>query len=81
MHTFLLLGTSGCHLCEEAELIVNECAQFNPVMKVDLIDIAEEEHWQALYVIRIPVLLHTESQKALFWPFTAVDVTEFISKL
>ncbi|MDO9240504.1 MAG: glutaredoxin family protein [Methylicorpusculum sp.] len=50
-------------------------------MEVELIDIAEEEHWQALYAIRIPVLLHTESQKALFWPFTADDVTDFITTL
>lgn len=81
MHTFLLLGTAGCHLCEEAELILTECMQLNSQMEVDLIDIAEEEHWQALYAICIPVLLHTESQQALFWPFTADDVTDFISTL
>lgn len=81
MQKFLLLGTAGCHLCEEAELILTECGQLNSQMEVEIIDIAEEEHWQALYAIRIPVLLHTESQKALFWPFTADDVTDFISTL
>ncbi|MBS3952937.1 MAG: glutaredoxin family protein [Methylomicrobium sp.] len=81
MQNFLLLGTAGCHLCEEAELILTECRQLNSEMKLELIDIAEEEQWQALYAIRIPVLLHAESQKALFWPFTGFDVTDFISTL
>ncbi|MCD2449277.1 glutaredoxin family protein [Methylicorpusculum oleiharenae] len=80
MHTFLLLGTAGCHLCEEAELILNECIQSNPQMEVQLIDIAEEEHWQALYAICIPVLLHAESQNELCWPFNSIDILEFISK-
>lgn len=72
---FLLLGTAGCHLCEEAELILS-----NFRLEFELVDIAEQEQWQPEYALRIPVLLHLDSEKVLGWPFTAEDVEAFIKK-
>jgi hypothetical protein len=72
---FLLLGTAGCHLCEEAELIVS-----NFQLELELIDIAEQEQWQPEYALRIPVLLHADTEQMLGWPFTAEDVGVFIKK-
>lgn len=40
----LLLGTSGCHLCEEAEHIIKEYLQTKPDVQIELIDIAEHGH-------------------------------------
>jgi hypothetical protein len=43
----ILLGTAGCHLCEEAELIMSV---FNNV-EIELFDIADQEQWQEKYAI------------------------------
>ncbi len=75
----MLFGTLGCHLCEEAELIVAACKldQF----EIELIDIAEHEKWQEKYAIRIPVLYHPQTKKELGWPFTESEVQALINKL
>jgi hypothetical protein len=76
MH-LLLLGTQGCHLCEQAEEIIKQCLpDFEQV--VEIIDIAEQQHWQAEYAIRIPVLYHPASQQELAWRFDQDDVNNFI---
>ena len=71
----VLLGTTACHLCEDAETLIKETL---PNVKVEIIDIAEQEQWQALYALRIPVLLDLDSQKELAWRFTEDDVRKFI---
>jgi len=65
----LLLGTSACHLCEQAEALVVQLKI--PFTKVD---IAEQEQWQDRYAIKIPVLLDLESQEELCWPFSSEDI-------
>jgi short subunit dehydrogenase-like uncharacterized protein len=73
----MLLGTSGCHLCEEAEVIVNACVPDG----VDYVDIAEQEQWQEQYAVRIPVLYNPETKQELGWPFDQADVEEFIRRV
>jgi len=75
----LLFGTIGCHLCEEADVIVAACDKKNTV--IENIDIAEHEQWQDKYAIRIPVLYHPETEKELGWPFTQMQVQTFINEL
>ena len=79
MKKIILLGTLGCHLCEEAELILAACdlGQF----ELELIDIAEHEQWQEQYAIRIPVIYHPETKKELGWPFTQPVVQALINEL
>jgi len=77
MVKLILLGTSGCHLCEEAELIMSSCEN----VKIELIDIAEQEQWQEKYAIRIPVLYHVESKSELGWPFDLQQAQGFIDTL
>jgi hypothetical protein len=77
---YLLLGTSGCHLCELAEELLNECLVSDPDSKVALIDIAEHTQWQTDYATLIPVLLHEQSTKSLTWPFTKDDILTFINQ-
>ena len=74
MTRLLLFGTSGCHLCEQAEQIINDCLPNNFELTIETIDIAEQEQ----YVIRIPVLYHPETKKDLGWPFDQKLVKEFI---
>lgn len=77
----LLLGTAGCHLCEEAEQIIRECLPNDYDQVIEVIDIAEQEHWQADYAIRIPVLYHSATKKELAWRFDQADVERFIRSL
>ncbi|MCF6203789.1 MAG: glutaredoxin family protein [Methylococcaceae bacterium] len=79
MNKLMLFGTQGCHLCEEAELIIATCKldQF----EVERVDIAEHEQWQDKYAIRIPVLYHPQTKKELGWPFTEPDVQALINRL
>ncbi len=74
----MLFGTSGCHLCEQAEIIINECVPSGVDLIIEYVDIAEQEQWQEQYAQRIPVLYHPETRQELGWPFDQVDVKGFI---
>lgn len=77
MIKLILLGTSGCHLCEQAEQIMTACDQ----VEIESIDIAEQEQWQEKYAIRIPVLYHAETGNELGWPFDSQQVQVFLDSL
>jgi hypothetical protein len=81
MIRLLLFGTAGCHLCEQAEQIINDCFPNNFELTIETIDIAEYEQWQEQYAIRIPVLYHPETTKDLGWPFNQTHIKEFINEL
>jgi hypothetical protein len=76
MH-LMLFGTSGCHLCEQAESIIDACVPDS----VETVDIAEQEQWQEQYAVRIPVLYHPETKQELGWPFDQVKVEDFIGRV
>ena len=76
MIKLILLGTSGCHLCEEAELIMSFCSN----AEIELIDIAEQEQWQEKYAIRIPVLYHSATESELGWPFDKLQAQGFVDR-
>jgi hypothetical protein len=77
----LLLGTEGCHLCEEAREIVAACVQETaPHCHIETVDIAEHPEWQPEYAIRIPVLLEPESRRELGWPFDRDQTIEFLQQ-
>ena len=77
----LLLETAGCHLCEQALAIVNQCWLEDHDLFIQNVDIADHEAWQARYATRIPVLYHPETQTDLGWPFDQTDVKTFIEAL
>ena len=81
MKALILFGTAGCHLCDDAQNLIAQCLPGRFEQMVEQIDIAEQEHWQERYSIRIPVLFHPETQKELGWPFDQAAVSEFISVL
>ncbi|MGZ8095018.1 MAG: glutaredoxin family protein [Methylosarcina sp.] len=77
-----LFGTSGCHLCEEAEHMLNEYLSAEPKeIIVETVDIADQEYWQERYALRIPVLYHPQSGRELAWPFDLPQLEEFISQI
>jgi hypothetical protein len=73
----ILFGTSGCHLCEQAEVTINACLPDG----VDYVDIAEQEQWQERYAIRIPVLYDPVTKQELGWPFGQSEVEAFIGRV
>ncbi len=75
----ILLGTSGCHLCEEAEQLL---ANLDPAsVEIDIIDIAEQTEWQEQYAIRIPVLFNKQTGLEIGWPFTEAQIRNFIREI
>lgn len=79
----VLLGTQGCHLCEEAKQLLYQYLMAHKATRIVLeeIDIAEHEEWQEKYAIRIPVLLQLESRAELGWPFDYPALASFITGL
>lgn len=75
---YVLLGTAGCHLCELAEALINECISEGMVINLTHIDIAEQIKWQADFATLIPVLYHSKTQQSLNWPFSKAQILTFI---
>lgn len=71
-----LLGTLGCHLCEQAEAVLMPFVEHG--LLVELIDIAEREDWVDDYALRIPVLRRVDNGDELDWPFEAEQIASFL---
>lgn len=67
-----LYGTRGCHLCDEAEALLQAASAARPLQWV-YVDIALDEALVARYGTRIPVLCDTAGQE-LGWPFSLLDI-------
>ena len=68
-----LYGTGFCHLCDEAEAILNKVGA-----TVIHIDIAENDELLEKYGERIPLLQRIDNDAELGWPFDAVTITRFL---
>ncbi|MDO3386403.1 glutaredoxin family protein [Gilvimarinus sp. SDUM040013] len=73
MKTLIFFTTTGCHLCEQAKLVVASC----PSVRLQEVDIACDEQLIDRYGLRIPVLRRPDLNE-LNWPFSAEDVIQFI---
>jgi hypothetical protein len=71
-----LYGTKGCHLCDEAEVLLTQ-AQMAVTFEWQYIDIALDDNLVKKYGIRIPVL-EKETGQLLNWPFSLLDVVELV---
>ncbi len=70
----ILYTTSSCHLCEEAELLLNQTN-----LEWQSIEIADSAELLRLYSLKIPVICNTATKKELSWPFSLIDIETFIS--
>lgn len=77
MPDYYLFGTESCHLCEQAEQLVDSFKHIIVYKKKDIIDNPE---WTEKYAIRIPVLYHRSSHQELGWPFDEITLQQFIHK-
>ncbi|TAN47525.1 MAG: glutaredoxin family protein [Methylococcaceae bacterium] len=66
-----LYGTAGCHLCEEAQDLLEALS-----LPAHHVDVAGDEDLLERYGVRIPVIRRTDGAE-LGWPFTAADLLSF----
>lgn len=70
---YLLFGTEGCHLCEEASALVAEAG-----IVFQMTEILDNQLWLEKYSLSIPVLRHIESGNELAWPFESEQLQAFL---
>lgn len=68
----ILYGTTGCHLCDEAEALLAQAARARAI-EWRYVDIALDEALVEAYGTRIPVLVAGNGE-ALGWPFSLLDI-------
>lgn len=69
--TLILYGTSGCHLCEAAQAVLEQAG-----VSARHIDIGENDELVERYGMRIPVL-RRDTGEELGWPFDREAVERF----
>ena len=89
MTELLLYGTSGCHLCEQAEeLLQHVLAHINEQLVnagmgeaaviLRAVEITDDPELMRRYSLRIPVIRLAESEVELGWPFDEMQAWEFL---
>jgi len=72
-----LFGTLGCHLCEEAEQVLQPFVDRGLI--VELLDIIDSEQWLERYALTIPVLRRVDNGQELNWPFDEQDILQLLT--
>jgi len=75
--TLILYTTESCHLCEEAEKLLNQLARVNSV-RVEAIDISTDEELVSRYGLRIPVVKNRLTDREIGWPFDLAELANLI---
>lgn len=70
-----LLTTAGCHLCDQALLLIRQAV---PQAEIELCDIAEDDQLIERYGELIPVLCYGGQE--LRWPFSLLDIRRLLGK-
>ncbi len=74
MTTLIFYTSVGCHLCEQAEVLLAELAD-SPEIEVESVDIGADAALVSVYGIRIPVVKNKDSGAEIGWPFTLEDLS------
>ena len=69
----ILYGTTFCHLCEQAEALIQAAD-----VAAEHVDIAEDDGLLERYGTRIPLLKREDSGAELGWPFDESTLREFL---
>lgn len=72
-HALILYGTEGCHLCDEAQTLLDRIG-----LTWHDVDIADDDELLERYGTSIPVLARSDSSDELNWPFQREDVLTFL---
>ncbi len=76
---WVLYGTLGCHLCEQADAIVARLQADFPIV-LRRVDIANDEALVLAMGERIPVLENAMTGAQLDWPFAPEIITDWLSE-
>ena len=76
-------STLGCHLCDDAEELLNQYQKSSladkNTLEIIMIDVARSDDLMELYGIRIPVLKRLDNNNELGWPFDLAMLNNFLS--
>ncbi|MDB3898376.1 glutaredoxin family protein [Gammaproteobacteria bacterium] len=78
MNKLIFYTTAGCHLCEHADLLLQELVQAannRNRFEIEEVDISTDEKLVELYGIRIPVVKNGANGKEIGWPFGVEELT------
>lgn len=76
---FVIYGTAGCHLCDEAETQLIQVLELGPrPFEWQAVDIAYDDRLFEKYGLIIPVVVHPASGRELGWPFSKQDLQDFV---
>ena len=75
--TVTLIGKPGCHLCDDAEVVVSQVLKDFPQVSLDTPSLLDHPEWSDDYADKIPVLLIDGSEFA-YW---RVNENEFRQEL
>ncbi|MBM3350376.1 MAG: glutaredoxin family protein [Betaproteobacteria bacterium] len=73
-----IYSTTHCHLCEQAEVMLNKLADKYDI-QWQIVEISEQNELIERYGLTIPVVLHMGNLKELNWPFSYADLEAFTS--
>lgn len=78
--SFYLYSTSGCHLCEQAEALLQPFLRVG-LFHVQVVEICHDEELVKRYGVRIPVLAcAAKGLEELGWPFDQAQVWSWSSQ-
>ena len=80
MQHFVLYGTLGCHLCEQAEALLAPLLD-DQKHCIECVDISEDDELMSRYALTIPVLRRMSDREELMWPFEAVRAGAFLNSI
>lgn len=78
LNKLIFYTTAGCHLCEHADLLLQELVQVannRNRFEIEEVDISTDEKLVELYGIRIPVVKNAANGKEIGWPFGVEELT------
>lgn len=78
MKELLFYTTVGCHLCEQAEELLEQLAR-ECDLALTAVDISSDEQLVEQYGVRIPVVKHPGTGGELGWPFGLADLRDLLS--
>ena len=73
-----LYSTSHCHLCEQAESLLQALSKLYDMQWL-IIEIADDTVLLERYEIKIPVLKRLDINTEIFWPFNTTDICNLLN--
>ncbi len=71
---FILYGTVGCHLCEDAERVLQALN-----LSYETIDIIDDNRLLKKFATSIPVL-EGDGERYLYWPFNEAHIKTWLAQ-